>query len=102
MMCAGYMVEHPGSLAPRRAADPSVWITAHRRCARDYKRLPASHEAMVLWAMTALMNPAPRHKGATTRLITQLQKLNGWGLCLLDHSRRACVNCVAGGSTPEI
>ena len=31
-----------------------------------------------------------------------LQKLNGWGLCLLDHSRRACVNCVAGGSTPEI
>ena len=32
----------------------------------------------------------------------QLQKLNGWGLCLLDHSRRACVNCVAGGSTPEI
>ena len=31
-----------------------------------------------------------------------IQKLNGWGLCLLDHSRRACVNCVAGGSTPEI
>ena len=30
-----------------------------------------------------------------------LQKLNGWGLCLLDHSRRTCVNCVAGGSTPE-
>ena len=31
-----------------------------------------------------------------------LQKLNGWGLCLLDHSRRACVNCVTGGFTPEI
>jgi hypothetical protein len=25
------------------------------RCARDYERLPASHEAMVLWAMIALM-----------------------------------------------
>ncbi len=34
--------------------------------------------------------------------IRVLQKLNGWGLCLRDHSRRACVNCVAGGSTPEI
>jgi transposase-like protein len=30
-------------------------ITAHRRCARDYERLPESHEAMVLWAMIALM-----------------------------------------------
>ncbi len=26
-----------------------------RQCARDYERLPESHEAMVLWAMTALM-----------------------------------------------
>jgi hypothetical protein len=32
-----------------------AWITAHRRCARDYERLPESHEAMVLWAMIALM-----------------------------------------------
>jgi transposase len=32
-----------------------AWITAHRRCARDYERLPESHEAMVLWAMSALM-----------------------------------------------
>lgn len=30
-------------------------ITSHRRCARDYERLPASHEAMVLWARIALM-----------------------------------------------
>jgi transposase len=28
-----------------------AWITAHRRCARDYERLPESHEAMVLWTM---------------------------------------------------
>jgi Histidine kinase-like ATPase domain len=31
-----------------------------------------------------------------------LQKLNGRGLCLSDHIRRACVIRGAGGSTPEI
>jgi len=35
-------------------------------------------------------------------LIVPLQKLNGRGLCLPDHTRRACVIRVAGGSTPEI
>nr|BFE54639.1 IS5 family transposase [Saccharothrix mutabilis subsp. capreolus] len=28
-----------------------AWITSHRRCARDYERLPRHHEAMVRWAM---------------------------------------------------
>jgi transposase len=28
-----------------------AWITAHRRCARDYERLPTHHEAMVRWTM---------------------------------------------------
>ena len=32
-----------------------AWISKHRRCVRDYERLPASHEAMILWAMVALM-----------------------------------------------
>jgi hypothetical protein len=32
-----------------------AWISEHRRTVRDYERLPASHEAMILWAMTALM-----------------------------------------------
>ena len=32
-----------------------AWISKHRRTTRDYERLPASHEAMVLWAMIALM-----------------------------------------------
>jgi len=32
----------------------------------------------------------------------RLQKLNGRGLCLPDHTRHACVIRVAGGSTPEI
>ena len=36
-----------------------AWTTAHRRCARDYERLPESHEAMVLWAMIALITQAP-------------------------------------------
>jgi hypothetical protein len=35
-------------------------------------------------------------------LLQPLQKLNGQGLCLLDHSRRACVIVVAGGATPEV
>ena len=49
---------HPFEVRPRRwvAERTLAWIiTAHRRCARDYERLPESHEAMVLWAMTALM-----------------------------------------------
>ena len=32
-----------------------AWISKHRRTVRDYETLPASHEAMILWAMTALM-----------------------------------------------
>jgi transposase len=28
-----------------------AWITSHRRCVRDYERLPAHHEAMVRWSM---------------------------------------------------
>lgn len=28
-----------------------AWITRHRRCARDYERLPQHHEAMVKWTM---------------------------------------------------
>ena len=38
-----------------------AWITSHRRCARDYERPPASHEAMVLWAMIALMTQRLAH-----------------------------------------
>jgi hypothetical protein len=39
------------------AARPThpAWITSYRRTVRDYERLPASHEAMILWAMIALM-----------------------------------------------
>ena len=32
-----------------------AWITSYRRCARDYERLAAHHEAAVYWAMITLM-----------------------------------------------
>ena len=31
-----------------------AWIVRHRRCARDYERLPEHHEAMVRWTMIRL------------------------------------------------
>lgn len=31
------------------------WLMRHRRLARDYERLPATHEAIVKWAMVAIM-----------------------------------------------
>jgi transposase len=48
---------HAFEVLPRRwvVERTLAWITNCRRCARDYERLPASHEAMVLWAMIALM-----------------------------------------------
>jgi transposase len=48
-----------GTLArlPRRwvAERTFAWISKHRRTVRAYERLPASHEAMILRAMIALM-----------------------------------------------
>jgi transposase len=56
------IVRRPGELhtfqvLPRRwvVERTFAWISKHRRTVRDYERLPASHEAMILWAMTALM-----------------------------------------------
>jgi transposase len=42
---------------PRRwvVARTLAWISKHRRCVRDYERLPAHHAAMVTWAMVAVM-----------------------------------------------
>ena len=42
---------------PRRwvAERTLAWITSYRRCARDYERLPAHHEATIYWAMITLM-----------------------------------------------
>jgi transposase len=48
---------HAFEVLPRRwvVERTFAWISKHRRTTRDYERLPASHEAMILWAMTALM-----------------------------------------------
>jgi transposase len=48
---------HAFEVLPRRWAVERTfaWISKHRRTVRDYERLPASHEAMVTWAMIALM-----------------------------------------------
>jgi transposase len=42
---------HAFEVLPRRwvVERTLAWITRCRRCARDYERLPESHEAMVLW-----------------------------------------------------
>jgi transposase len=48
---------HTFEVLPRRwvVERTFAWISKHRRTVRDYETLPASHEAMILWAMTALM-----------------------------------------------
>jgi transposase len=56
------IVRRPGELhtfqvLPRRwvVERTLAWITSYRRCARDYERLPAHHEAAVYWAMITVM-----------------------------------------------
>ena len=46
---------HAFEVLPRRRVVERTfaWISKHRRITRDYERLPASHEAMILWAMIA-------------------------------------------------
>jgi hypothetical protein len=48
---------HVFEVLPRRwvVERTSAWIRKHRRTVRDYEKLPASHEAMITWAMIALM-----------------------------------------------
>ena len=57
---------HAFEVLPRRwvVERTFAWISKHRRTVRDYERLPASHEAMVISAMIALMThppPGPAH-----------------------------------------
>ena len=49
--------QHTFQILPRRwvVERTLAWITSYRRCARDYERLPAHHEAAVYWAMITLM-----------------------------------------------
>jgi len=49
--------QHTFEVLPRRwvVERTLAWITSSRRCARDYERLPAHHEAAVYWAMISIM-----------------------------------------------
>lgn len=44
---------HGFQVLPRRwvVERTLAWITSHRRCVRDYERLPQHHEGMVRWTM---------------------------------------------------
>jgi putative transposase len=59
--------QHVFEVLPRRwvVERTFAWISKHRRTVRDYEHLSASHEAMILWAMIALM----------TRRLTQPDEL---------------------------
>jgi hypothetical protein len=48
---------HVFEILPRRwvVERTFAWISKHRRTVRDYEHLTASHEAMITWAMIALM-----------------------------------------------
>jgi transposase len=48
---------HTFAVLPRRwvVERTLAWITSYRRCARDYERLPAHHQAMILWAMISII-----------------------------------------------
>jgi putative transposase len=48
---------HAFQVLPRRwvVERTFAWIGKYRRTVRDYEHLTASHEAMILWAMIALM-----------------------------------------------
>jgi transposase len=43
-----------------------AWLTRSRRLARDYERLPASSEAMILWSMTMVMTRRLGHRRRRT------------------------------------
>jgi transposase len=48
---------HTFQVLPRRwvVERTFAWLSKHRRCVRDYERLPEHHEAVIKWAMIALM-----------------------------------------------
>ena len=66
------IVKRPGDLhtfkvLPRRwvVERTLAWITAYRRCARDYERLPAHHETIVYRAMIITMSRRLARRGST-------------------------------------
>ena len=61
---------HTFQVLPRRwvVERTFAWISKHRRTVRDYERLPAHHEAIIQWAMIAVMTARlARHAHPTPR-----------------------------------
>jgi len=80
---------HAFEVLPRRwvVERTFAWISKHRRTVRDYEHLPASHEAMILWAMIALMT---RRLAQPTHLSdTHLQQVGQLGLALAEPLHRS-------------
>jgi putative transposase len=75
---------HAFEVLPRRwvVERTLAWITSYRRCARDYERLPASHEAAVYWAMITVNG---------TILRRSVLELVGFGGCLNRAFKKAFV-----------
>jgi transposase len=48
-----------------------AWIAKHRRTVRDHEPLPVHHEAMVKWAMVAVMTRRLTHKRRSPRVFVQ-------------------------------
>ncbi len=69
--------KHPGQstfeVLPRRwvVERTFAWIAKHRRTVRDYERLPAHHEAMVKWAMIAVMTRRLARRRRPARVLAQ-------------------------------
>jgi len=73
---------HAFEVLPRRwvVERTFAWISKHRRTVRDYERLPASHEAMILWAMISLMTrrlAKPGSLSALTQVILLCMRVRG-------------------------
>jgi transposase len=66
----GRRLAHAFEVLPRRwvIERTFAWLSHYRRTVRDYERLPAHHQAMVQWAMVAIMTRrlARRHRPART------------------------------------
>jgi transposase len=89
---------HAFEVLPRRwvVERTFAWISKHRRTVRDHERLPASHEAMILWAMTALMAgrlAQPAHLSNTHLACRLTSEVPVHGVC--QFVRRVAVT--AGG-----
>ena len=95
---------HAFEVLPRRwvVERTFAWISKHRRTIRDYERLPASHEAMILWAMVTLMTcrlTQPSHL-SSTHLVLQRQHL--LRLDLRERGSSGEGRCSLGGPDVQI